>query len=144
MIRTRQHTSSRLIIGKMITLRCLIFGGLLVSASTLLALTPNTPAGTLQPDMLVQTRNGTVDCIIAIERPHVPPIRGHARGVYAADIAVATGYVYAVRVVESSGDSALDNAMLNALQQWRFRPRIIYKLVVPVDFSGSIAHLGGR
>ena len=57
---------------------------------------------------------------------------------------MATGYVYAVRVIESSGNSDLDNAMLTTLQQWRFRPRLIYKLVVPVAFSGHTAHLGGR
>ena len=27
------------------------------------------------------------------------------------------------------------NGMLNALQQWRFRPRLIYKPVVPVSFT---------
>jgi len=47
-------------------------------------------------------------------------------------------------VIESSGNSDVDNAMLYTLQQWRFRPRLIYKLVVPVDFSGHTAHLGGR
>ncbi|HST30704.1 MAG TPA: TonB family protein [Chthoniobacterales bacterium] len=57
---------------------------------------------------------------------------------------MTTGYVYAVRVIESSGNSDLDNAILNTLQQWRFRPRLIYKLVVPVDFTGPVAHLGAR
>ena len=116
--------------------------GLLVTASPLMALTPNMPAGTLRPDMLAQTRTGPVDCILAAPRPRIPAIRGHARGLYAADIAVATGYVYAVRVIESSGNSDLDNAMLSTLQQWRFRPRLIYKLVVPVDFRVHTAHLG--
>jgi hypothetical protein len=120
----------------------LLFAGLLITASPLMALTPNWPAGTLRPDMLAQTRNGPVDCILAAPRPRIPAIRGHGRGLYAADIAVATGIVYATRVIESSGDPGLDNAMLNALQQWRFRPRLIYKLVVPVDFHGHTAHLG--
>lgn len=88
------------------------------------------------------TRTGPVDCILAAPRPRIPAMRGHAHGLYAADIAVATGYVYATRVIESSGNPDLDNAMLNALQQWRFRPRLIYKLVVPVEFHGHNAHLG--
>jgi len=125
-----------------ITLRSLLVAGLLITASPLMALTPNWPAGTLRPDGLAQTRNGPVDCVLAAPRPQIPAIRGHAHGLYAADIAVATGWVYAVRVIESSGNSVLDNAMLNTLQQWRFRPRQIYKLVVPVDFSGQTAHLG--
>jgi len=127
-----------------IAFRSLLFAGLLVTASPLRALTPNMPAGTLRPDMLAQTRTGPVDCILAAPHPRIPAIRGHARGLYAADIAVATGYVYAVRVIESSGNSDLDNAMLNTLQQRRFRPRLIYKLVVLVVFSGHTAHLGGR
>lgn len=69
-------------------------------------------------------------------------MRSRTHGLYAADIAVGTGYVYATRVIESSGNPDLDNAMLNALQQWRFRPRLIYKLVVPVEFHGHNAHLG--
>lgn len=123
-------------------LRSLLCSGLLATASPLMALTPNWPAGTLRPDMLAQTRNGPVDCVLVAPRPQIPAIRGHAHGLYAADIAVATGYVYAVRVIESSGNSVLDNAILDTLQHWRFRPRHIYKLVVPVDFSGQTAHLG--
>ena len=126
------------------TLRLITLCALLVSASPLLSLTPNLPAGTLGPGMVVQTRTGPLDCIVDAPRPRLAPMRSQAHGVYAADIAVATGYVYSVRVLQSSGDAALDNAVLDALQKWRFRPRLIYKLIVPADFRGSTVHWGGR
>ena len=124
--------------------RSIILGTMVALALPLIALTPNLPAGTLGPGMVVQTRTGPVNCIVEARRPRIAPLRGRASGVYAADINVATGYVYSVRVLQTSGDSALDNAMLDALQKWRFRPRIIYKLVVPVDFRGSTVYFGGR
>ena len=122
--------------------RATIVSVIVAAAPSLLALTPNLPAGSLVRGMVVQTRMGPVDCIRAAPRPQIVPFRGVARGIYAADINVATGDVYSVRVLQSSGNSVVDNIILDALQRWRFRPRIIYKLVVPVQFQGSTAYYG--
>ena len=124
--------------------RLTILAAMVAIAPSLLALTPNLPAGSLLPGMVVQTRLGPMNCILEAPRPRIVPFRGVARGVYAADINVATGDVYSVRVLQTSGNSALDNTILDALQGWRFRPRIIYKLVVPVDFKGSTVSFGAR
>ena len=124
--------------------RLIVFGATFVIASPAFALTPNMPAGSLRHDMLVQTRLGIVNCIVRAPRPRSVPFRGVARGVYAADINVSTGTVYSVRVLESSGNSAIDNRILDSLQQWRFRPRIIYKVVVPVVLKGSTVYYGDR
>ena len=120
------------------------FGAALLMASTAVALTPNMPAGSLRHDMLVQTRMGIVDCIRRAPRPRSVPFHGVARGVYAADINVGGGDVYAVRVLQSCGNSEVDNLILDSLQHWHFRPRLIYKLVVPIVFKGSTAYYGDR
>ena len=118
----------------------------LLLAGPLSALTPNLPAGTLLPGMLVQTRFGPMDCILSAPVPRVPSSFSHhgqrMRGVYAADLSVSTGWPYSVRVLESSGDSFLDNVAQETLRRWRFKPRTIYKLVVPIEFRGSSVILG--
>jgi LEA14-like dessication related protein len=125
-------------------MRLIVVGATLVVASPLFALTPNMPAGSLREDMLVQTRTGIVNCIVQAPRPRIVPFRGVARAVYAADINVGRGSVYSARVLQSCGNSEVDNQILNSLQQWQFRPRIIYKLVVPVVFKGSTVYYGDR
>ncbi|GEM_PF-2500512 len=125
--------------------RPLILLWLLLTTSSLLALQPNIPAGTLLPGMIVQTRFGPMDCLVSAPRPVVPPghhIRG--RGVYAIDIQVVTSFVSSVRVLQSCGDPELDRIAIETLRQWHFRPRTIYKLIVPIEFAGGRAILGGR
>ena len=118
---------------------------LLALASPALALTPNLPAGTLGPDMVVQTRLGPMpNVILYAPRPKVLPVHVPTRGVYAVDLSVATGLVYSERVLQSSGSKAIDQAVLEALLQWRFRARTIYKLIVPIDFTRTGAILGGK
>ena len=125
-------------------MRLIVFGATSVMAATAFGLTPNMPAGTLRGDMLVQTRMGIVNCLVQAPRPRIVPFRGVARGVYAADINVARGSVYSVRVLQSCGNSQVDNQILDSLQQWQFRPRIIYKLVVPVLLKDSTVYYGDR
>lgn len=123
-----------------LSLLCFLF-----VTSSAFALQPNPPAGSLLSGMVVQTRFGPMDPILVAPRPVVPP--GHylrSRGVYAVEIALVTGWVPAVRVLQSSGDSVVDNVVIQTLQQWRFRPRLIYKLIVPIEFRGRHAILGGR
>jgi hypothetical protein len=118
---------------------------LTITTSPLFALQPNPPSGSLLPGGVVQTRFGPMDAIVQAPRPIVPA--GHyvqSRGVYAVEVALVTGWVPAVRVLESCGDPVVDNVVLQTLQQWRFRPRTIYKLIVPIEFAGSHAILGGR
>lgn len=125
-------------------MRSFVFGAAFLVASVTFALTPNMPAGSLRHDMLVQTRMGIVNCILQAPRPRMVPFRGVARGVYAADINVGRGDVYSVRVLQSCGNSEVDNQILDSLQHWQFRPRIIYKLVVPVVLKGSTVYYGDR
>jgi TonB family protein len=118
---------------------------MLALASRALAFTPNLPAGTLGPGMVVETRLGPMPSIILYApRPIVLPVPVPTRGVYAVDLSVATGIVYSARVLKSSGSKAIDQAVLEALQQWRFRARTIYKLIVPIDFTRKGAVLGAR
>jgi hypothetical protein len=126
-------------------LRSLILSCLVLTVSPLFALQPNPPAGSLLPGMVVQTRFGPMDCIVSAPRPIIPSghhIRG--RGVYAIEIAFVTGWVPVVRVIESCGDPMVDSIVQQTLQQWRFRPRTIYKLIVPIEFAGRHPILGGR
>jgi TonB family protein len=95
--------------------------------------------------MVVQTRFGPMDCILSAPRPVVPSgHRVHGRGVYAIDIQVVTSFIPSVRVLQSCGDPEVDRIVVETLRQWRFRPRAIYKLIVPIDFEGNHAILGGR
>src|ERR1700730_3348309 len=118
---------------------------MLALASRALALTPNLPAGTPGTGMVVETRLGPMTSIILYApRPIIPPVRVPTRGVYAVDLSVVTGVVYSARVLKSSGSKAIDQAVLEVLQQWRFRGRTIYKLIVPIDFNRTGAILGAR
>lgn len=125
----------------------LILISILLLARPTMALTPNLPAGSLGPGMVVQTRLGPVpDCIVFAPKPNLPRGFSHhgprAHGVYAVDLSISTGLVYSARILESSGDRFLDRVVLEALQQWRFKPRSIYKLIVPIDFEGRTVRLG--
>jgi hypothetical protein len=125
---------------RLLSLLCFVF-----ATSPLLALQPNIPAGTLLPGMIVQTRFGPMDCILSAPRPTVPPGHHiHGRGVYAIDIQVVSSFVPSVRVLQSCGDPELDRITVETLREWRFRPRTIYKLIVPIEFAGRRAILGGR
>jgi len=126
-------------------MRTFVVCGMFALASRAVALTPNLPAGTLGPDMVVETRLGPLSSVILYApRPVILPERVQTRGVYAVDLSVATGLVYSARVLKSSGSKAIDQAVLEALQQWRFRARTIYKLIVPIDFTRTGAVLGAR
>jgi TonB family protein len=127
----------------LIVMRAFLFCCALMVASPVLALTPNLPAGSLGPNMIVQTRLGPMaNCVVYAPRPVIPPAGGDTRGVYAIDIAVSTGYVYSARVLQSSGNKFVDEAVLDTLRTWRIRPRSIYKLIIPIKFHGRRVTLG--
>jgi TonB family protein len=110
---------------------------------SLFALTPNIPAGALVSRNVIATRDGLLhDAVINSPDPVIPAIarQQRSRGVYVVEISVARGIVDNVRVLQSSGNKILDNAAIEALLKWRFRPRSVYKVTVPIDvgISGRI------
>jgi len=115
----------------------LVFCFLLLPAS-LLALTPNIPAGTLVSKNVINTRDGPLhNAVINAPDPVIPAIarQQRSRGVYVVEISVVRGIVDNVRVLQSSGNKILDDAAIEALLKWRFRPRSVYKVTVPIDFG---------
>ncbi len=91
---------------------------LFLSAS-LLALTPNIPAGTLVSKDTINTRDGSLHhAVINAPDPVVPDMPRQARlsgrGVYVVEISVASGIVDNVRVLQSTGQRILDDAAIDA------------------------------
>ncbi len=108
--------------------------------STASALTLNLPYGTLTPGFGIKTRVGTFDhAVLYSPSPVVPPgtipPRFHGRGVFILDLNTARGTVNAARVFKSTGNQQVDAALVVELQKWRVRPRMIYKLYVPVTVT---------
>ena len=91
----------------------------------------NLPVGYLGPDYVIETRTGPLyNAILSAPAPLVPAGTGgrHAQGVYIiADINIISGTPGHVRILQSSGDPMLDRAAEEALVQWRFRPRSVWK-----------------
>ena len=57
------------------------------------------------------------------------------KGVAVVKVDPATGHVTSVSMVKSTGHDILDNAVLRALRQWRFRPRGITTFEIPIQFT---------
>jgi TonB family protein len=134
-----KHVQDKLLIGMRLAL---VFCLLLLPVS-LFALTPNIPAGTLVSKNVISTRDGLLnDAVINSPDPVIPAIarQQRSRGVYVVEISVVRGIVDNVRVLQSSGNKILDDAVIEALLKWRFRPRSVYKVTVPIDvgISGRI------
>jgi TonB family protein len=116
-----------------------------VSVSSVQALTPNLPAGTLTPAFGVMTRLGTFEHAINYGPiPKMPPSAQHwsGRGVVILDLSVSTGLVDVARIWQSTGMKEVDDALVATLQHWRVQPRIVYKVYVPVTISGGRVRLG--
>ncbi len=62
-------------------------------------------------------------------------------GVYAIDVD-AGGQIGDVRVVRSAGHKILDDAAVEALRKWIFRPRTVYKLTLSITFTGDSTTVG--
>jgi protein TonB len=59
------------------------------------------------------------------------------KGVAVVKVDPATGYVTSVSMVKSTGYELLDNAALRAFRQWRFKPRSITTLEIPIQFTSK-------
>lgn len=124
-------------------MRILLLCCMLSLATPVVAIHLNLPAGSLGPDMVVQTRLGPMpNVIVSAPPPVVPRTAMSGRGVYAIDITFTSGFAHSVRVLQSSGHSTFDNAARDALMKWQFRQRLIYKLIVPIRFDGAKVTLG--
>jgi TonB family protein len=57
------------------------------------------------------------------------------KGVAVVKVDPATGHVTSVSMVKSTGHGILDNAALRAFRQWRFKPRSIMTVEIPIQFT---------
>jgi TonB family protein len=114
---------------------------LLLVPSSWAQIYPNRPAGVVTANHDVVTRFGLSDYVLTATRPEFPAgamrqgITG--RGVFLADLSLLYGTVNDVRVLESTGSQALDDAAMAAISQWTFRRYTIYKASIPVDFGAD-------
>ena len=120
---------------------------LVVSSGSVVALTPNLPAGTLTPAFGIMTRLGTFEHAInygPIPRisPGAMPHHWSGHGVVILDLSVRTGIVDVARIWRSTSVKEVDDALVATLQQWRVQPRTVYKLYVPVRIRDGRVHLG--
>ena len=100
---------------------------------------PNRPSGVVTANHDVVTRFGLNDYLLKAPRPEFPAGAARqgiaGRGLFLADLSMLYGTVDDVRVVESTGSQALDDAAVAAIRQWTFRRYTIYKAAVPVEFG---------
>jgi TonB family protein len=57
------------------------------------------------------------------------------KGIAIIKVDPATGQVTSVSMIKSTGHDILDNAVLRALRQWRYRPRGITTFEIPIQFT---------
>ena len=55
-------------------------------------------------------------------------------GIVLAEVDQRTGYVTAARMLQSTGYLVLDEAVLKAFRQWRFEPRTVSHVRIPIRF----------
>ena len=71
--------------------------------------------------------------------PPVYPAEARSRhltgiGIVLAEVDQRTGYVTAARMLQSTGYLVLDEAALKAFRQWRFKPRTVSHVRIPIRF----------
>lgn len=73
---------------------------------------------------------------VAPEYPYTERVKYHqGSGIYEGTIDVKTGLVTSVTVKKSTGYPGLDDAVVKALQQWRFKPGTIKAVRLPMTFE---------
>ena len=112
----------------------------MISGSSSFGILLNLPYGTLTPGFGITTRVGTFDHAVLYHPvpsslPGSLPAGFQGRGVFILDLNSARGHVNVARVFKSTGNRLADEALVAALQTWRVKPRIIYKLYVPVTVT---------
>jgi hypothetical protein len=56
-------------------------------------------------------------------------------GLFIADIDYSTGKVTAVHISQSLGSAKLDASVVDTLRKWRFKPRTIRRVKIPVTLT---------
>jgi TonB family protein len=112
----------------------------LLSSSTLGLAAQNLAAADLAAHLIINTRTGPLhNAARYAPAPDIPPNVlaqcpvGH--GSFAIDIDYRSGMPDGVRVVKSTGCTAIDNAVMAALRKWCFLPHAFRKVIVPVNFD---------
>jgi TonB family protein len=59
------------------------------------------------------------------------------RGIVLVKVDPRTGYVASAWMLKSTGHKILDNAALRAFRQWRFVPRSVTTVEIPVQFTSK-------
>ena len=59
------------------------------------------------------------------------------RGVVIVKVDPRAGYVTSASILKSTGHEILDNAALRAFRQWRFKPRTVTTLEIPIQFTAK-------
>jgi TonB family protein len=79
------------------------------------------------------------NAVLYAPKPVFPPaaIQQHlsGRGVYKMDL--DNGAPYDVRVVRSTGHKILDDAAVETLRSWRFRPHRLVWVTIPIQFGST-------
>jgi TonB family protein len=108
--------------------------------SSLVLVAQNLAAADLAPNLIIDTRTGPLhNTARYAPEPDIPrqvlaqcPV-GHDS--FAIDVDYRSGMPDGVRVVKSTGCTAIDNAVMAALRKWCFLPHAFRKVIVPVNFD---------
>lgn len=113
----------------------------LTSSSLAQLVLPTRPAGVVTSNHNVVTRFGPSGALIYAPLPQYPAGAARqglsGRGLFIADLSMLYGTVNDVRILNSTGSKALDEAAIIALRQWTFRRWSVYKAAIPVEFDAS-------
>lgn len=92
----------------------------------------------LPPPPTPENTNPNGPMALEAPRPDYPKsLKAHGvggRGVFVLHIDTQTGFVTSVSIEKSTGVRRLDSSAVRALRKWRFTPRKINKVRVPITF----------
>jgi len=80
-----------------------------------------------------------MDLVVHQVRPEYPfearRNRISGQGVLVGDVDIKTGIVRSVRMEKSTGARILDQAVLSAFSQWRFKPGTVHHFRTPITYT---------